>query len=247
VADELAPGGTTPLQPSETDRGSVDIPVVLVHGFASSFERNWREPGWVDLLQEEGRSVIGVDLLGHGQAAKPSDPAAYAALEGSVTAAMPADGPVDAIGFSLGAQLLLRAASAAPDRFRRIVLGGVGDSVFAGADPEPVARAVEAGQAAEEAGPAAAALAHFALAPGNDRAALAACLRRPQAPLTEAEVAAVRVPVLVVLGDRDFAGPADRLIAALPDARLVSLSRTDHFGTPKDFRFVQAALDFVRT
>ena len=55
-----------------------DVPVVLVHGFASSFERNWREPGWVDLLEEEGRSVIGVDLLGHGQAAKPADPAAYA-------------------------------------------------------------------------------------------------------------------------------------------------------------------------
>jgi len=223
-----------------------DVPVVLVHGFASSFERNWREPGWVDLLQEEGRSVIGFDLPGHGQAAKPADPAAYSGLEESIMAAMPAAGQVDAIGFSLGAQLLLRAASAAPDRFRRIVLGGVGDSVFASTDPEPVARAVASGQASEEAGPPAAALTHFALAPGNDRAALAACLRRPQAPLTEAEVAAVRLPVLVVLGERDFAGPAGRLIATLPDARLVSLPRTDHFGTPKDFRFVQAALDFVR-
>jgi hypothetical protein len=72
---------------------------------------------------------------------------------------------------------------------RRIVLGGVGDSVFASTDAEPVARAVETGQAAEEAGPPAAALAHFAMAPGNDRAALAACLRRQRAPLTEAEVA----------------------------------------------------------
>jgi pimeloyl-ACP methyl ester carboxylesterase len=223
-----------------------DVPVVLVHGFASSFERNWREPGWVDLLEEEGHPVIGVDLLGHGQAPKPADPAAYAALEGSILAALPASELADAVGFSLGAQLLLRAASAAPERFRRIVLGGVGDGVFASADPEPAARAVESGQAAEEAGPAAAALAHFAMAPGNDRAALAACLRRPRAPLTEPEVAAVRVPVLIVLGERDFAGPAGRLVAALPDARLVSLPRTDHFGTPKDFRFAAAALDFIR-
>jgi pimeloyl-ACP methyl ester carboxylesterase len=223
-----------------------DVPVLLVHGFASSFERNWREPGWADLLQEEGRSVIGVDLPGHGRAPKPADPAAYAALEQSILAALPPAGPVDAVGFSLGAQLLLRAASAAPGRFQRIVLGGVGDGVFAGTDAELVARAVETGQACEEAGPSAAALAHFAMAPGNDRAALAACLRRPHAPLTEAEVAAVRVPVLVVLGERDFAGPADRLIAALPDARLVTLPRTDHFATPKDYRFVQAALDFIR-
>ena len=132
--------------------------------------------------------MIGVDVLGHGQAAKPHDPAAYAALEQSIVAAMPAAGQVDAVGFSLGAQLLLRAAAAAPGRFRRIVLGGVGDGVFASTDPEPVARAVEAGQAAEAAGPSAAALAHFAGAPGNDRAALAACLRRPRVPLTEAEV-----------------------------------------------------------
>ncbi len=221
--------------------------MVLVHGFASSFERNWREPGWVDLLQDEGRRVIGVDLLGHGQAAKPSDPAAYAAIEQSIVAVLPAEGQVDAVGFSMGAQLLLRAAAAAPGRFRRIVLGGAGDGVFASTDPEPVARAIEAGQATETAGPSGAALTHFAMAPGNDRAALAACLRRPRAPLTEAEVAAVRVPVLVVLGERDFAGPADKLIVALPDARLVSLSGTDHFGTPKDFRFVQAALDFVRS
>ncbi len=223
-----------------------DIPVMLVHGFASSFERNWREPGWADLLRDERRHVIGVDLLGHGQAAKPRDPAAYASLERSVIDALPGTGQVDAVGFSLGGQLLLRAAAAAPDRFRRIVVAGTGDGIFASTDPEPVARAVESGQAAAAAGPAAAALAHFAFAPGNDPAALAACLRRPHAPLTEAELAAIRAPVLIVLGDRDFAGPADRLAAALPDAKLATLPGTDHFGTPRDFRFVAAALDFLR-
>jgi pimeloyl-ACP methyl ester carboxylesterase len=224
-----------------------DVPVVLVHGFASSFERNWQETGWVDLLRDEGRSVIGVDLPGHGPSAKPHEPAAYAGLEGSVGAAMPPAGQADAVGFSMGAQLLLRVAAASPGRFRRIVLGGIGDGVFASTDPEPVAHAVETGYAAEEAGPSAAALAFFAATPGNDPAALAACLRRPRAPLTEADVAAIAVPVLLVLGERDFAGPADRLVAALPDARLLVLPRTDHFGTPKDFRFVKAALDFVNS
>jgi pimeloyl-ACP methyl ester carboxylesterase len=222
------------------------IPVMMIHGFASSFDRNWREPGWVDLLTEQGRTVIGVDLLGHGSAEKPHDPAAYAGLEQSITARLPPDGQVDAIGFSMGAQLLLRVAAAAPKRFRRIVIGGAGDNVFAVAGSDVTARAIETGQAPDGGDPAAAALAHFALAPGNDRAALAACLRRPRAALSEADVAAVRVPVLVVLGERDFAGPADKLMAALPDARLLSLSGTDHFGTPKDFRFLQAALDFVR-
>src|SRR5258708_29278238 len=134
-----------------------DVPGVLGDGCASSVERNWREAGWVDLLHEEGRPVIGVDLLGHGQAGKPSEPAAYAALEESIVAALPAAGQVDGIGFSLGAQLLLRVASGSPARLRPIVLAGVGDNVFASSDAEPAARAVETGQAAEEAGPSAAA------------------------------------------------------------------------------------------
>lgn len=220
------------------------LPVLLVHGFASSFERNWRELGWADVLAEQGRHIIGVDLLGHGTAAKPHDPAAYAHLEQSITAALPA-GRADAVGFSMGAQLLLRAAAAEPGRFRRIVIGGAGDNVFASSGSDVTAHAIETGEAPPDGDPAIAALAHFALAPGNDRAALAACLRRPRAALTEADVAAIGVPVLVVLGERDFAGPADRLVAALPDGRLLPLPGTDHFGTPKDFRFLQATLDFL--
>jgi pimeloyl-ACP methyl ester carboxylesterase len=224
-----------------------DEPVLLVHGFASSFERNWREPGWVDLLEEEGRKVIGVDLLGHGDAAKPLDPAAYGSLESCVIDALPTDQPVDAIGFSLGGQLILRAASLDPSRFRRIVVGGVGDNAFSAGDPAPAARAIEQGRPGDADHPAAGAFARFAQAPGNDPAALAACLRRPSRPMTEEELGRVTVPVLAVLGDKDFAGPADRLIGSLPEARLVSLSGADHFGTPKDFRFIDAALEFIRS
>jgi pimeloyl-ACP methyl ester carboxylesterase len=223
-----------------------DLPVLLVHGFASSYERNWREPGWVDLLQDEGRQVIGVDLLGHGQAAKPHDPAAYAELENDVVRALPTDGRVDAIGFSMGAQLLLRTAAADPGRFRRLVVGGVGGSLFHASDPEPAARAIETGTTAEGDPAPAQAFARFARAAGNDPAALAACMRRPTKPLDPSDLSGLDLPVLVVLGDRDFAGPADELLAALPDARLVSLRGGDHFGTPKDFRFIDAALAFLR-
>lgn len=222
-----------------------DVPVLLVHGFASSFERNWREPGWADLLAAEGRPVTGVDLPGHGTSERPTDPAAYAALHETVLAALPPSGQADAVGFSLGAETLLRAAAAEPGRFRRIVLAGTGDGLFTVTDPEPAARAVESGEDDEEAGPAAAALARFARAPGNDPKALAACLRRPRAPVTEEELAAVTARVLIVLGDRDFARPADRLLAAIPGARLASLPGTDHFGTPRDYRFIEAALDFL--
>jgi pimeloyl-ACP methyl ester carboxylesterase len=221
-------------------------PVLLVHGFASSFQRNWQEPGWVDILADEGRAVIGVDFPGHGPADKPHDPAAYAHLEQVVLDVLPAHGQVDAVGFSMGAQQLLKAAASQPDRFRRVVVGGVGANLFRTADPEVVARAVEGDDGGEEIPAVAVALAHFARSSDNDPHALAACLRRPEEPLTAEQLKAVQIPVLVVLGDRDFAGPADPLVEALPDARLVTLRGTDHFGTPKDFRFIEATIDFLR-
>src|SRR3954463_9754350 len=104
-------------------------PVVLGHGLGSSFEHGWRATGWVDLLGDAGRPVIGVDLLGHGTADAPHDPAAYADLERSVLDRLP-DEPVDAIGFSLGAHLLTRVAAAEPDRFGRLVLIGVGENLL---------------------------------------------------------------------------------------------------------------------
>ena len=233
-------------------------PVLLVHGFASSFERNWREPGWVDLLSDAGREVIGADLLGHGTAAKPHDPAAYAHLESDLATLLPPDGPVDAIGFSLGARLLLRVAATRPGAFGRIVVGGVGESLLRDDDVEPVASAVE-GSAPDgsASGPGSAAAAdpaesniaraftRFARTPGNDPLALAACLRRPVAPMTPEELAGVQVPVLVVLGDHDFAGPAQPLLDALPDATLVVLKGMDHLATPMSFGFIDAALGFL--
>lgn len=223
-------------------------PVLLVHGFASSFARNWREPGWVDLLNEAGRRVVGPDLLGHGTAPKPHDPAAYAALPDAVTDVLDVEGVVDAIGFSMGARLLLAVAAKRPEAFRRLVVAGVGAGLFADHDEERserVARAVESGEVQEGDPPLAGAFVRFAAGSGNDGAALAACLRYAGEPLAPEALASVTVPVLVVLGDRDPGGPADPLVAALPNARLVTLSGTDHFATPKDFRFVGAALDFL--
>ena len=51
--------------------------------------------------------------------------------------------------------------------------------------------------------------------------------------------------MLLVLGERDHAWPADALLAALPDARLRALERVDHFATPTDFGFLDATLDFL--
>lgn len=218
-------------------------PVALVHGYCSSFEREWREVGWADLLGEAGRQVIGIDLLGHGSADKPHDPAAYADLEGDVGAALPTDEQVDAIGFSLGAHVLLGFACREPERFARIVVAGIGTAVMHEMDTEILAQWVS-GEASTD-HPVGSFFARAAALPDNDPLALAACMRARRPALTPDLLAKVTCPVLVVMGDQDFAGPADPLVEALPNATLHVLKGVDHFGTPKSFGFIDAALDFL--
>lgn len=220
--------------------------VVLVHGFGTSHDLTWVHNGWVDILGDTGRSVVGVDLLGHGTAPKPTDESAYADLGARVVEAIDeADppGPVDAIGFSLGARTLLDVAAARPGRFRSLVLAGAGANLFRDDDHGAVVEAIRTGDSGDN--PALRYFADLAELPGNDRAALAACmgLRRP--PLDPADLAAIDIPVLVVLGSDDFAGPADPLVDALPNATFVELPRTDHARTPKSFDFIDAALAFL--
>jgi pimeloyl-ACP methyl ester carboxylesterase len=226
--------------------------VVLVHGFATSAARTWGETGWTDLLADAGRRVVPIDLLGHGESPKPHEPEAYDRMEEIAFDSFPEE-PVDAVGFSLGARTLLVLASAHPERFHRLVVAGVGANLFrhddsshrladavegavdgaakgADADGSPIAQYFR-GQAAE---------------PGNDPLALAACMRRPGAPaITDEGLARIQLPVLIVLGDRDFAGPAEPLAERLPDASVVTLRNVDHFATPKDFGFLDAGLDFL--
>jgi pimeloyl-ACP methyl ester carboxylesterase len=220
-----------------------DPPVLLVHGFASSAEHNWRLPGWLDLLADCGRETIAVDLPGHGTAPKPADPAGYQGVEAHVAAAVQGREPLDAIGFSAGAHVLLRLAADQPGTFRRLALLGIGRGVLEPADPEPIVAALTSEPDPENMS--GMVFRRLADGLGNDRGALVAFLRRPQRPLTPADLARVTAHVLVVLGDQDPAGPGDGLVAALPDARLVTLRGVDHFGTPADVRCMQAVLGFL--
>ncbi|MBI2705416.1 MAG: alpha/beta fold hydrolase [Actinobacteria bacterium] len=220
-----------------------DPPVVLVHGFATSAARTWRDNGWIDLLEDAGREVFAPDLLGHGTAGKPHDPAAYDDAEQLLYDALP-DGPLDAVGFSLGAKTLLILASEHPERFGRLVVAGVGANLFRDDNTELIASALEGSAPPDD--PVARYFLQLSAAPGSDPVALAAHLRRPGGPkLTDEGLARIEAPVLVVLGDRDFAGPADPLLDRLPNAKLVTLRGVDHFATPKHFGFIDAALDFL--
>lgn len=231
-------------------------PVVLVHGWGGSFDTTWKQSGFADLLEDAGRAVIGVDLLGHGVAPKPHDPEAYADLTARVLEAAP-DEPCDFVGFSLGAMTLLRLAIDHPARVKSLVLAGIGRNVLEGSNTPAHRSIVRALRSADtsagviddaESGPmdnVARLFVQYASGPGNDRAALTAILEHERPPFTADELSGVRCPVLIVIGSADFAGPGEPLQELLPDARLVSLPRVDHFATPENFGFFDATLDFL--
>lgn len=217
-------------------------PVVLLHGFTGSVRSTWKPTGLMDLLADFGRECIAIDLPGHGtNEQKSHDPADYATLEADLLATLP-EGPLDGVGFSAGARILLVMASMQPERWGKLVVAGVGNNLFE-RDPERGERIAKgvAGEADAD-DPHAQAFGRYASEPGQDPKALAAFMRRPHPPLGSAELGLVTAPTAVVLGTEDFAGPADPLVDALPNATLHSLRGVDHFATPKDFGFIDAVL-----
>jgi pimeloyl-ACP methyl ester carboxylesterase len=222
-------------------------PVLLVHGLASSFAHNWQATGWADILRDEGREVLGVDLPGHGTSASV-DPASVTAAD-AVLAALGEHPLADAAGFSAGGQALLAAAAAAPHRFRRLAVLGVGNprEGTEAEDADDASARLADGLSADEtpAHPVTRLMRRLAQTAGNDRHAVAAFLRTQRRAVPLAHLALVTVPVLVVLGDKDFAAPADRLLGALPDARLVMLRGVDHFGTPLSYDAIAAVTSFL--
>ncbi len=222
--------------------------VVLIHGWGGSYEETWKKPGIVEILGDTGHRIVGVDLLGHGGSDKPHEPDAYTAMGSHLAAQLPNE-PCIAIAFSLGAMTTLRLAIDEPQRFGGLVLAGIGDRLFEPHDPEESKRIIAGveGTAADDDN-IAQLFGRYARQGDNDPVALAAVLKRPPAPrLEEADLAKVSCPVLVCIGDRDFAAPASRLASAFPDGELVELPRTDHFATPGAFPFIDAVMHWLET
>lgn len=224
-------------------------PVAMIHGFAGSFDATWEKPGVAQLVRDIGRPVIGVDLLGHGTAPKPHEPDAYSDMTTRLYEAISDHETVDAVGFSMGAITLLGAILQDPKPFHSVVLAGIGNGIFEvqpSTHRERIAAAIK-GQADPE-DKYAGQFGHYAKQNGNDIDALAAIFMRPERPPIKPEqLAHFQGRVLVVIGDKDEAHPADRLAAAFPNGELKILKGVDHFATTEDFGFIDALLQFLET
>lgn len=223
-------------------------PVVLIHGWGGNFRDTWQKPGIDALLEDIGRQPLGFNLLGHGEREKPHEPEAYENLDDWLLENLPIEhSAVDVVSFSLGALTTLRALIKKPQRFGRVILAGIGDGVFQPSSPEGNRRIVDAleGRASED-DTFAQTFAHYGQSGNNDVAALTAIMKRsPSVPLQAEQLANIHNDVLVVIGDKDFAGPSEDLATAFPNGQLVVLKNTDHFATTDSFAFIDAILEFM--
>lgn len=158
-------------------------PVILIHGLYSSGAMNWGLPGTSALLARHFR-VIAVDCRGHGQSEKPTAEGAYGTnmVEDVVRLIDHLDIPKARIaGYSMGGMIAMKLAVTHPDRVSRVVLGGMGwyNTAF------PMSRFWDSIRKSGLNVP-------------------VACLRGfPAFAVTQADIKGVKIPVEVIVGDRD--------------------------------------------
>ena len=200
-------------------------PLILLHGFMGAGSHML--DGWAGTFAGQGRRVVVPDFRGHGDSAKPHDPAAYPpdVLADDGLALVQhlgfGDGGYDLGGYSLGARIVLRmlVRGAKPGR---AIVAGQGLAKVSGPQGEASRRvlAAYAGGVAIEPGSRDALMAQWISQLGADPQALLHVLDS-SVPTPEDALRQITIPVLVAIGDRDERSDADELAALLCDARFV--------------------------
>lgn len=207
-------------------------PLVALHGGVMTFRRSF---GDVLPWLAEGRRVIGVELQGHGHTPDTDRAMTIERFADDVAELIHrvvGEGPVDVWGFSLGGLTATALAVRHPGTVRRLVLasshirpdGYHPEITTSQDDPRLPTEAEFATWQAD----------YEAVAPDPD--GLFPFLERLQ-PVVHAmvgwradEIRSIRVPTLLVIGDRDFVrlDHAAEMLDLLPDGRLAVLPATRH-------------------
>lgn len=236
-----------PLATHHFPTESTAPPVILLHGFASSAAEDFISTGWIEALHAAGREAIAIDLPGHGEspavasAAEATTSAVVDAIAAAMDAIVPA-GPVDIIGYSLGARLAWDLPNHS-ERIRRLVLGGASPfEPFAAVDTAELEAALRGGEPAH---PLAGMMASLISAPGRDTASLTHLIPGLASEPFTPEEHAPGTPTLLVAGSSDqMTHGIEALLAVLPHGSLSHVPG-DHRGALDSAEFRSCAIDYL--
>ncbi|MGG5171615.1 alpha/beta fold hydrolase [Pseudarthrobacter sp. J1738] len=236
-------------------------PVLLIHGFASSARLNWQDTGWLNALLKAGRTVITVDLPGHGQSTAPEDMDSYApsriradllqiAYDAGARPVREGDASsgLDIIGYSFGARLAWELGATQRGLVRRMVLGGPArHDPLAAFDLRAAQQYLADGTPITDASTASL-LKMAQLLPSNNIFALLTLVEAVKVEPFDPAEAAPSMPVLLIAGDQDErADTIPELISLLPGgtAQQVIIPGRTHFNAITSRMFKDAAIEFL--
>ncbi len=240
-------------------------PVVLVHGYTGTAEANWVASKVFDELAKNFR-VIALDCRGHGKSDKPHDPKQYG-QEMALDVVRLLDHlkirKAHIVGYSMGALITAKLLTMKPERFPTATLGGQGglldptetdlklhDQLAADMEKGSLRSLILALTPKGQPAPTDEQIkqSETSLLSGKDTAALAAVARSLRdLKITEAQVAAIKVPTLAIIGTADpLIEYVNKLKKAMPALKVVPVEGARHitaFGRPE---FIQALQEFLK-
>ncbi len=239
-------------------------PVVLLHGYTNSIESGWVTRGVLPELAKNFR-VIALDARGHGKSGKPHDRKDYGPEMGrDIIRLLDHLGIQRAhiVGYSMGAHIVAQLATTTPERFLTMTLGGAAGRRGWSADDQ---RRVDIESKEMDEGMLRSQILRLwpkdQPAPsdeevrrrseinlkGQDPRALAA-VRRSNADqvVTDAQLAAIRLPILGIVGTADpYIKDFRELAALMPQLRVVTIEGASHGSAPGRPEFVRALIEFL--
>ena len=226
-------------------------PILLIHGFASNMNVNWRDTGWVGTLSDAGYRVIAIDNRGHGESEKLYDKARYLAPMMAEDARRLLDHlqieQTAVMGYSMGARIAAFLTMHNPARVASVVFAGMASNLVNGVGgADAIGQALLAPSLADVTDREARGFRIFADSTKADKLALAACILSSRVKIKAEALAAIQCPALVVAGELDeVAGSVDGLVAMLPRARGVVLPNRNHMNAVGDSIYKAAVLEFL--
>jgi len=235
--------------------------LVMIHGFASNIDDNWRATNWINTLKDKNRLIL-MDCRGHGKSDKPTNPAQYGLkmMEDIIKLLDHLSiGKASLFGYSMGSRLTLNVLLHEPKRVKSAILGG-----FALSDEpttfiyETIIKALKAENVKQIKNPIAQEFRRFAESRSGNLDALAAVMsayvQQPDDMFTskakiKKNLRKISVPLLTVVGSDDFIRGDKALFAKLvPNACHFQIQGRDHLTVVPDPKFhmiVKAFLNYV--
>jgi pimeloyl-ACP methyl ester carboxylesterase len=251
------------------DQG-VGQPIVLIHGFTGDVETSWVKPGVLGNLAKDHR-VIAFDVRGRGKSDKPRDPKLYGKEVAQDVVRLLDHLKIQRahiVGYSMGAMITAKLVTTHPERFLTATLGGAAGRRNWTAEDDRAAQAeavefekgtpfrsvilrtwpVDQPRPSDET---IRQLSQERINRGNDPAAFAADMRgRRELAVKDKQLAAVRIPILGVVGSLDANLKAvNDLKSILPSITVIVVDGATHGGergVPQRPEFVSAIREYIR-